>query len=118
MTQPRHRELEDSFLDGREEGWDGYEALPVSDGAFLQARAFLNCALAHFPAPTVSATPGGTLNLEWFVSPQRRFLVSIGADERMAYAGLFGSDSIHGTATFAGDVPPEIVQHLRRLFYC
>jgi len=110
------REMQDAFLDCREENWDGYDASPVSDTTFLRAREFLSQILPRFPAPTASAAPGGSLVFEWFVSPRRRFLASIGEDERVAFAGVFGSDPIHGTTTFNRDIPPEIIQHLVRLF--
>ena len=111
------RQLQDTFFDSRQANWDGYEALPVSDAAFLRGRDFLNQLLPRFPAPTTSATPGGALALEWFVSPKRRFLVSLAEDSRIAFAGLFGPDVVHGTGVFSGDVPSEIIQHLKRLFF-
>jgi hypothetical protein len=111
------RELADTFLDSREENWDGYEGSPVSDETFLRTQEFLTRVLGRFPAPSASATPSGSLALEWFVSPHRRFLVSIGEDERIAYAGLFNSDPVHGTTAFSGDLPQEISQYLRRLFF-
>jgi hypothetical protein len=117
LYAPAIRELEDTFLDCRSQNWDGYEALQVSDETFLRSRQFLSRLMGQFPAPTTSATPGGSLAFEWFVSPKRRFLVSIGEGERIAYAGLFGADPAHGTAEFTDEMPPEIVQHLRRLFF-
>jgi hypothetical protein len=111
------RELQDAFLDGRECNWDGYSALPVSDSAFLKASCFLDRTLNLFPPPTASATPSGSLSLEWFVSPERRLMVSIGDDELLAFAALLGSDSVHGTVSFVSDLPPEVGQHLKRLFY-
>jgi hypothetical protein len=114
---PAIRELEDTFLDCRGQNWDGYGAMPVSGETFLRARGFLNRLVTQFPTPTTSATPGGSLAFEWFVSPRRRFLVSIDQGERIAYAGLFGSDPVHGTAVFTDEVPQEIVHHLRRLFF-
>ena len=111
------RELQDVFLDSREGNWDGYDALGVVDMVFLRAQRFLKEVLPRFPSPTFSATPAGNLSFEWFVSPRRRFLVCIGEEDRVAYAGLFGSDPIHGTAIFTDDVPSEIGDHLKRLFF-
>lgn len=116
LYAPAIRELEDTFLDCRCHNWDGYEALPVSDKAFLRARQFLSRLMGRFPVPTTSATPGGSLAFEWFVSPKRRFLVSIDEGDRIAYAGLFQADPVHGTAEVTEDVPIEIIQNLRRLF--
>ena len=111
------RELQDAFLDAREGNWDGYDALAVSDKAFLRAQRFLRAVLPRFPVPSSGATPSGSLSLEWFVSPKRRFLVSIGEEDQIAFAGLFGSNPIHGTTVFGDDLPPEITYYLNRLFF-
>jgi hypothetical protein len=111
------RELEDTFLDCRRENWDGYDALAVKNGAFIEANSFLRTALKRFPAPTASATPSGSLTLEWIVSPSRRFIVIFGGDTQIAYAGIYGSETIQGTAIFVRDLPLEVAKQLVRLFY-
>src|ERR1700693_999672 len=59
------RELQDAFLDSRQDDWDGYGAQAVPDQAFLRAKTFLDQALRRFPSPTAAATPNGSLSLEW-----------------------------------------------------
>jgi len=110
-------ELEDAFLDCRVENWDGYGACPVEDAAFIRARALLTCLLVRFPAPTATATPRGSLTLEWIVGSKRRFIVSIDGEEQIAFAGIFGSETVQGVASYVQDVPKEVVRHLQRLFY-
>jgi len=112
MTQ----ELTDTFLDCREEDWDGYGALPVEDSSFLRAQTFLS-RLLRFPAPTASATPHGSLTLEWFVSPRRRMMVSVGSDEQIAYAAVDGDQTAQGVTGFIQDIPQEISEHLSRLCF-
>lgn len=111
-----YRELCNNFLDGREEGWDGYGAQPVSDAAFVRSKRFLKQCLGRYPAPVSGATPGGSLTFEWYAAPDRRFMVSIGPDELIAFAGLFGSSTVRGTEPFVSDVPPAVWIHLSRLF--
>jgi hypothetical protein len=111
-----HREFCNNFLDSRVEDWDGYGALPVTDAAFLRSREFLKKCLGRYPAPTSGATPRGSLTFEWLVGRDRRFMVSIGADDLIAYAGLFGSSTVRGTEPFVSDVPPTIWAHLGRLY--
>ena len=111
------RELGDTFLDARQAGWDGYDAIAIPDEAYVRAERFLARILQRFPAPTASATPSGSLTFEWIKEPNRRFMVSIGLEDRIGYAGLFGSDPVYGTTVFANDIPQEIVQNLRRLFF-
>jgi hypothetical protein len=91
MTHPQIiTELTGTFLDCRREDWDGYNALPVENDAFLRTKALLSRLMTRFPAPTASATPHGSLTLEWIVNPRRRLMVSVGSDEQIAYAGVFG----------------------------
>jgi hypothetical protein len=111
-----YREFCNIFLDSREDGWDGYSALAVSDSAFLRSEEFLKQCLERYPAPMSGGTPSGSLTFEWYVSPKQRFMVSIGADELIAYAGLFGSSTVRGTEPYVSDVPPIIWTHLNRLY--
>lgn len=111
------RELGDAFLDCRRENWDGYDAQAVPDQAYLQARNLLVQVLGVFPAPTTSATPDGSLTLEWIATPSRRIMVSLDGGQRLAFAGLFGSETVQGTASIVHDFPLELFLHLKRLFY-
>jgi len=111
------RELADTFLDSRDENWDGYGACPIADASFLRAQALLARLLNRFPAPTASATPNGSLTLEWILNPQRRFMLSVDGDEQIAYAGVFGDETVQGVAQFVCDVPREIIAQLSRLYY-
>lgn len=110
-------ELTDTFLDCRREDWDGYNALPIEDDAFLRTKALLSRLINRFPAPTASATPHGSLTLEWIVNPRRRLMISVGSDEQIAYAGVFGTETVQGVANFVRDVPQEITHQLARLYY-
>ena len=117
LQAPALGELTDTFLDSREEGWDGYEAFPVEDSSFLRAKAFLSRLLMRFPAPTASATPHGSLTLEWIVNPRRRMMVSVGNDEQIAYAAVYGDQTVQGVTSFFQDIPQEISDHLSRLYF-
>ncbi len=110
------REFHDTYLDAREENWDGYSAKPVSDETFKRAHRFLEACLSVFPGPSTGATPSGSLSFEWYVAPTKRFIVSIDDGDEIAYAGLFGSASVHGTELFQAEPPQILAQYLSRLF--
>lgn len=110
-------ELTDRFLDSRFENWDGYGAEKVDNKAYFRARDLLARLANRFPAPTASVSPYGSLTLEWIANPKRRLILSIGADDQIAFAAVFGADTIHGVATFVQDVPHEILHQLSRLFF-
>lgn len=110
------RELQDAFLDSREDDWDGYGAHAVPDEAFLRARAFLDQVLRRFPSPTAASTPNGSLSFEWAPKNGCRFMVSIGEEDLVAFAGVFGSETVYGTATFIEDLPRSVGQNLQRVY--
>ncbi len=110
-------ELVDTFLDCREEDWDGYGAYPVEDDSFLRAKSLLAKLLLRFPAPTASATPHGSLSLEWMVNPRRRVMFSVGNDHQIAYAAIFGDETTQGVASFYRDIPQELSDLLSKLYY-
>ncbi|MEI6656695.1 MAG: hypothetical protein WCP45_18170 [Verrucomicrobiota bacterium] len=117
VQTPALEELTDTFLDCREEGWDGYGAMPVEDASYLRAQAFLSRLLLRFPAPTASTTPHGSLTLEWISNPRRRMMVSVGCDEQIAYAAVYGDQTVQGVTSFFQDIPQEISDHLSRLYF-
>lgn len=110
-------ELTDIFLDARIDGWDGYDGLPVAAAAYVQTERFLKSVLDKYPSPTAGATPSGSLTLEWIDEKDRRLIVAFGGEERLAYAAIFGSESVHGTVLFIRDIPLEITRHLDRIFF-
>lgn len=117
LRSPVLGELTDTFLDCRHEDWDGYGAFPVEDSSFLRAKVFLSRVLRRFPAPTASATPHGSLTLEWIVNPRRRMMVSVGNDEQIAFAAVYGDQTVQGVTSFFQDIPQEISDHLSRLYF-
>ena len=112
-----YSELDDTFLDCRENDWDGYGALPVETGAYYRARSLMSALLDKFPAPAVGGSPHGSITLEWMTGQRRRVMISIGEDERIAFAAVFGEETVQGVASFIRDAPREITALLSRLFY-
>ena len=110
------REFQNMFFDTKEENWDGYAARPVSAATYYRAKAFLKQCLGRYPAPASGATPTGSFSFEWYVAPTKRCIVSISEEDELAYAGLFGSATVHGTETFHGELPPAFSQYLGRLY--
>src|SRR5881396_3717871 len=54
-----------------EPNWDGYGALPVSEGAYWLAHQFLEALPLGTPPPSFGAEPDGQFTLEWHRSPRR-----------------------------------------------
>ena len=67
------------------------------------------------PAPEISVHPNGNVLLEWHVRRRMTFTVSVGYDGGLAYAGIFGSNTTHGTEYFADELPETIARNLGRV---
>jgi hypothetical protein len=44
-------------------------------------------------------------------------MVSVNGEPQLAFAGVFGSETVQGTVSFVDDFPLELFWHLKRLFY-
>ena len=112
-----YSELDDTFLECREKDWDGYGGFPVEPSAYYRARCLMASLLDKFPAPAVGGSPHGSITLEWMTGQRRRVMVSIGEEERIAFAAVFGEETLQGVSSFIRDVPREITALLARLYY-
>jgi hypothetical protein len=97
------------------DNWDGYGAKALSEEVFAEARCFIENLPLTAPPPELSIDPDGEIVFEWYAAPRKVFSVSVGVD-RLTYAGLFGSSTIHGTEPFDNDIPKTILDNLYRVY--
>ncbi len=95
--------------------WDGYGAQPVLFDSYEKAKRFIRSLPYGIPVPEVSAEPDGEITLEWFVAPTRVFSVSVGPDNELNYAGLFGASRTYGTEVFHDEIPEVVLSHIKRV---
>lgn len=94
-----------------ESGWDGNDASVMNPLAVLIAENFIRALPDGAPLPEFAAEPDGSVSLDWIQSRNRLFSVSVGPNQRLAYAWLDGADKGHGVARFDGDrIPPRIAE--------
>jgi len=94
-----------------EEDWDGYGAAAIDLDAVAQAERFLRILPNRIPLPELAVEPDGSISLDWICSRSRLFSVSVGRENRLAFAWLDGTDRGHGVARFDGqNVPPRILE--------
>jgi hypothetical protein len=105
----------DAYREASLPDWDGYGAVPVPRTVMDAACCFLAAVPETWPSPEVYAEPDGELSFEWARGPHWVFSVSVGRTNRLSYAGLFGSNRVHGVESFAGTLPEAIVVNLARL---
>lgn len=108
-------QLVDCLEECSQEGWDGEDAAEVLVQAFSNARHFLTLLPNAYPAPEVAADPDGDVLLDWIVSRQRMFSVSIGGGDRIAFAGLIDGNTIYGSERITDRFPPQLAEYLQRL---
>ncbi len=101
------------------DNWDGYGALPVSVDVLLEAKRLIDLLPSNmtFPMPSVTAEPNGEIALEWYKGNRLIFVVSVTDHNEIIYAGLFGTNKIHGIEYFGSSLPHVIVSNLKRLYY-
>lgn len=108
--------LNEVYESCREEGWDGYDAEPVTEDALVEAARLLFLLPSSIPMPAVSPEPTGEIVLEWYKDRYHVFAASVGGESIITYAGLFGPDSkSHGTEHFGDSLSPIIVENINRL---
>jgi hypothetical protein len=110
-------QLEQLAAECSEQGWDGYDAQPVSGIAKLNAEHFIRMLPDRFPLPEFSAEPDGSISLDWIKSRNSVFTLSIGDNDRVAFAWLDGTDRGHGVVRLVRDqIPDRVLDGIRALF--
>jgi hypothetical protein len=104
------------FEECSEEGWDGNEAYPITEDAYLEARRLISNLPINLRMPEVIPEPSGEIGLEWSQGKDRIFIVSLSGKNELIYAGLFGINKVHGVEYFGDAVPSTILENIRRLY--
>jgi hypothetical protein len=94
--------------------WDGYGAKPVLFESYENAKRFVRALPFSLSSPEVSAEPDGEITFEWYSNPTRIFSVSVGPNNELHYAGLFGASRAYGTEVFHDQIPEVILSHIKR----
>ena len=92
-----------------ESGWDGDEACAINPLAVFNAENFVRALPNFIPLPEFAPEPDGSISLDWLPSRHRLFSISVGTNNRLAYAWLDGADKGHAVARFDGDRIPQRV---------
>jgi len=81
--------------------------LSVSLDALFLSKRFLRALPGGVPAPEFSVEPDGSISLDWIESRNCLFSLSIGANNRFAFAWLDGTNRGHGVESFDGETIPK-----------
>ena len=115
-----YREMRQLLAKATEEcsadNWDGYGAKAIDETSYGNAIHFSWLLPLNIPVPEIYIDPDGEVNFEWYVGPRQVFSVSIGSNNELAYAGLFGANKTHGAEYLDDELPGTILDNIRRVF--
>jgi hypothetical protein len=112
--QKTYRQLYQVLEDCGRSDWDAYGAAPVLLESYENAKLFARSLPFSLSSPEVSAEPDGEITFEWYSHPTRVFSVSMGPNNELHYAGLFGASRAYGTEVFHEEIPEVILSHIKR----
>jgi len=105
-----------TYQECSEAGWDGYDALPITQETYDESVRFLNAFPSWLPTPEIVPEPSGDIGFEWNFGKNRIIAVSIDGTNCITYAGLLGAgNKAHGTEIFDGSIPQTLVSHISRI---
>jgi len=107
---PLDSELMSLFAECSKPDWDGYGAKAVSRYTLSIAMKFVSVLPTSIQLPEISAEPDGAIAFDWIVSKNRMLSVSVGQNDRLAYAWLEGTDSGRGVSRFGMGVFPVMLK--------
>ena len=110
-------DLEEVFIECLDEGWDGYDARPVSIAAYTDALNFLRILPMNYYTPDIVPEPSGGIGLEWISDDNERFVISFDGSGTYAYAGIFlGGSRVRGIESLGHTLPKMLRDFITRLF--
>ncbi|HLA11412.1 MAG TPA: hypothetical protein VJ023_12570 [Pyrinomonadaceae bacterium] len=112
--QKTYRKLYEVFEECGRSDWDACGAQPVLFESYENAKLFARSLPFSFSSPEISAEPDGEITFEWYSNPTRVFSVSVGPNNELHYAGLFGASRAYGTEVFHDEIPEVILSHIKR----
>jgi hypothetical protein len=111
------QELYEVFRECSEVNWDNYGARATNLDFFSEALRFLKTLPLTLTRPELTVDPDGEIAFEWYGDRSRRvFSVSVGSNNELTYAGIFGSSKSNGNEYFGDELPKTILDNIRRVF--
>lgn len=111
------QELFQTFSECSTENWDGYEALPIKEQAFLEAQRFVASMPIFIPDPEIVPEPGGDIGFQWSFGEDRILTVSFEGKNTLTYTAILGSfeRTRYGKEKFNNSMPQEVFQGIEEI---
>lgn len=99
-----------------QENWDGYNAKAINRESYQNAVNFALSLPFSIPNPDIYVAPNGEVTFEWYEGKRKTFAISIGKENELMFAGLYGASTEYGTEYIIGDIPESILDRINRLY--
>ena len=110
----------ENLLKAKEEhsadNWDGYNAKAISNESYNNAFNFALSLPSNVPIPEVYVDTDGEVTFEWYKGRRQVFSISLGSNNELAYAGLYGASKTYGVEPFYDDMPERLLDNINRLY--
>ena len=92
------------------------ETITIHPCEVVTAERFLRALPVGISLPEFSIEPDGSISLDWMESPDQRFSVSVGRNNRFACAWLDGTNQGHFVENFDGSrIPDRIIVGIKSI---
>jgi hypothetical protein len=108
--------MHEIMLDCSKEGWDGYDAAPISQESFLAALEVINLLPENTVPPSIAPEPSGDIALEWRNGNHILFSLSVAGRDIVYAAILGGGCKLHGQERYFDSLPRPVLDILTRYF--
>lgn len=116
----REAEIIDSLLllghECSEQGWDGYDAIPIENNILSAALKYFESLSLEIPVPELSGENDGEVALEWFGRNNATMSISIGKGPDIHYAAIFPDQhKVNGTESIYEQDKGIIEAYIKRV---
>ena len=102
--------LQRALLEALDASNDDRTASPPHPDAFLHSLEVINHLPVWVPLPDIGVDVDGDIALEWDRGSRRLFSLRVSKDGTLYYSRLIGHETDHGSKSFRGGVPIEVLR--------
>jgi len=95
-----------------DKNWDGYGAEPIDKDYKDIVEKLLNAFPQYIPTPDILPEPDGEISLEWNISKNKVFYISINKNNKLSYAYINNGKKSTGVGIFDKNIPETIILQL------
>ena len=108
------QQLQVIINENNEEGWDGYDACPITNESAQNTYEFLNCLPFSLPFPELLPEPSGEIGMLWEINGNK-LAISIDKNNKIFFAGIHSDGTeIYGKVPFNRRLPKEIYMQIEK----